>query len=85
MSNMSTILIDLLLGFVLMLFAVMALGPLLTSSRPASHPTSSPAEDRVINISPVPMIEHLRPLAEKQPHPLGGDLPAASHDQRDAA
>jgi hypothetical protein len=85
MSNMSTILIDLLLGFMLVLFGAMALGPLLLSSRSASQPTASPAEDRVINISPVPMIEHLRPLAEKQPPPLSGNLPAASHDQRDAA
>ncbi|HVL26246.1 MAG TPA: hypothetical protein VM450_19295 [Thermomicrobiales bacterium] len=77
---MSTILVDLLVGFMLVLFAVMALGPLLISSKP----TTSTAEDRVISVSPVPMIERLRPLAEKQPHPLGGHLPA-SHDQRDAA
>jgi len=87
MSNMSTILVDLLVGFMLVLFGAMAIGPLLISSRPASQPTSSPAEDRVISVSPVPMIERLRPLAEKQPHPLGGHLPAPSHDQhrRDAA
>ena len=82
---MSTILIDVLVGFMLVLFAVMALGPLLISTRPSSQPTSSPAEDRVISESPVPMIERFRPLAEKQPHPLPGELPGRRPDQRPAA
>lgn len=82
---MSTILIDILVGLMLVLFAVMALGPLLISARPGSQPTSSPAEDRVISVSPVPMIERLRPLAEKQPHPLPGQLPGNRPDQRPAA
>jgi hypothetical protein len=84
MPKMSTILIDVLVGFMLVLFGAMALGPLLISARP-SQPTDNTAEDRVISVSPVPMIERLRPFTEQPLHPLTGDRPGTRPDHREAA
>lgn len=67
---MTTLLIQGLAAFMLLLFGAMALLPLLTSGGSHAAPETDVHEDRVLHVSPVPMIERLRPLAD-QPTPLG--------------
>ncbi len=73
---MTTILIDLVLGFWLLLFGGLAVLPMLTkgSRQQASHP----AEDRVISIAPARPMP--RPSSRQAP-----PLPGHDHDQRPAA
>jgi hypothetical protein len=84
MSNMTAFLIQGLAGLMLVLFGAMALLPLFTSPRSDAGETHRPAEDRVLHVSPVPMIERLRPVAEM---PMSLDRPAPQDDpsRRDAA
>lgn len=82
---MTAILINGLAGLMLILFGLMAIAPFLISSQSTSAPASSTAEDRVLNISPVPMIERIRPHAGNQPVPLGDVAPHDDSSKRDAA
>lgn len=82
---MSVILINSLAGFMLILFGAMAIAPFLISSRSTSAPVTSTAEDRVISISPAPMIERVRPQTGNQPVPLGDGSPRDDSSERDAA
>jgi hypothetical protein len=85
MSNMTTILIQSLAGFMLLFFAAMAIFPMLVSDDAPARTTASANEDRVLHISPVPMIERIRPAAGNQPFPLGSTVPDEDSSGRDAA
>lgn len=86
MSNMTTILIQGLAGFMLLLFGAMALFPLFVSNKPSTRSIDSTAEDKVLNISPVPMIERFRPVPGHRSVLLGNTvLPAGEDHGRDAA
>lgn len=82
---MTTILIQGLATLMLVFFGAMALLPLLTSERQPTQKSSSTGEDKVLHISPIPMIERLRPVAENQPLPFGNTVPGQDAPGRDAA
>lgn len=82
---MTTILVQGLAGFMLLFFGAMAILPLLFSDHAPAQPTTSTNEDRVLHISPVPMIERIRPAADNQPFPLGNRVPDGDSSGRDAA
>jgi hypothetical protein len=85
MSNMTTILVQCLAGFMLIFFAAMAIFPMLVSDEAPARTATSTNEDRVLHVSPVPMIERIRPAAENQPFPLGNRVPDEDSTGRDAA
>ena len=82
---MTEILINGLAGLMLVLFGAMAIAPLLFSSRTTVHTESSTNEDRVLHVSPVPMIERFRPVAGNQPLPLDKAPSTGDPSRRDAA
>lgn len=84
MSNMTEILVQGLAGLMLLFFGAMALFPLFISDKPATRADHA-AEDRVLHISPVPMIERIRPVPGSHPLPLGNRLPEGDSHRRDAA
>ena len=71
---MTTFLIDLVLGFWLLLFGGIAILPLIT--RGNRHQSARPAEDRVISIAPA-RPSATRPAGERAPH-----LPDHDHGHR---
>lgn len=86
MSNMTTILVQGLAGLMLLFFGAMALYPLFFADKPANRAVDQDAEDRVLHISPVPMIERIRPVpGSSQPRPLGDRMPVETPHRRDAA
>lgn len=82
---MTTILIQGLAAFMLLFFGAMAIVPLLLADEVHSRPMASTNEDRVLHISPVPVIERIRPVADNQPFPLGNRVPDEDSSGRDAA
>lgn len=82
---MTTILVQGLAGLMLLFFGAMALYPLFFSSTPTARTTDHAAEDRVLHISPVPMIERIRPVPGQWPLPLGNGVPEGQPHRRDAA
>lgn len=82
---MTAILVQGLAALMLLFFGAMALFPLLVSNDAPARPTTSANEDRVLHISPVPVIERMRPVAEHQPFPLGNSVSAEHASGRDAA
>ncbi|HEV2074348.1 MAG TPA: hypothetical protein VGR29_11980 [Thermomicrobiales bacterium] len=82
---MTAILINGLVVLMLLLFAAMALAPLLFSARSTAQVDHSTGEDRVLHVSPVPMIERFRPNGGKQPLPLGKAPSTGDSSRRDAA
>ncbi len=82
---MTTILVQGLAGFMLIFFAAMAILPMLLTDDDPARSTVSTREDRVLHISPVPVIERIRPDAENQPFPLGVRVPDEDSSGRDAA
>lgn len=82
---MTTLLINGLAGLMLLLFAAMALAPLFYSGRSTAQADHSTGEDRVLHVSPVPMIERFRSVTGNQPLPLGKAPSAGDPSRRDAA
>jgi|GEM_PF-2793582 len=82
---MTTILVQGLAVLMMLFFGAMALLPLLTPDRQGTQKAASTGEDKVLHISPIPMIERLRPVAENQPLPFGNTVPGEDTPGRDAA
>jgi len=82
---MTTILVQGLAVLMLLFFGAMALFPLFIADKATSRAADSAAEDRVLHISPVPMIERIRPVPGHWPLPLGDRMPEGDAHRRDAA
>lgn len=63
---MSSLVIDLIIGFWVLLFGAMALFPLMLDGKSTHHSSTAHMEDRVISIRPIAAREsqHPRPIAQ---------------------
>lgn len=83
---MSVLMINGLSILMLLFFGAMALFPLLLPDRAGEQPHQHADEDRVLHISPAPMIERSAPAARHQPVALGSITPGTpSPSRREAA
>lgn len=82
---MTTLLINGLSVLMLLFFGVMALYPLFLSDRSVEHTVEHANEDRVLHISPAPMIERRMPAARHQPVAFGNTHRDDDPSRREAA
>ena len=82
---MTMILVQGLAILMLLFFGAMAVVPMLVSDETSAPPVASANQDRVLHISPVPVIERIRPVADNQPFPLGNMVSDEDSSGRDAA
>jgi hypothetical protein len=87
MSNMTAVMINGLSVVMLLFFAAMALFPLFLSERSTERTIEHANEDRVLHISPAPMIESRMPAAVRnQPVPFDSNArPDDDPSHREAA
>ncbi len=74
---MSSLVVNLIIGFWLVLFGALALFPLMLSDKQAPHVSSANKEDRVISIRPAITD---RPRILQQPTSISADRDERDHD-----
>lgn len=82
---MTTLLINGLSVLMLLFFGAMALFPLFMSERSTERTVEHVAEDRVLHVSPAPMIEPYMPAARHQPVAFGSARTDGDPSRREAA